>query len=178
MNELLISLAIVIITLASVIAHYWAKAKLIENGVPEPIAEEISDIVEHKIQDVGNDLIGGTDTNTPKRKGRPKKSISTLVFLFFALLFTSCTFLSDLVSTEASKLHITYDRLSPTEKPLDSLVIVSKPTYISIDEKEMFDGVDYTYNRLGGSFWILKVNGKYRIEFTPKDTVIRIYKGK
>jgi hypothetical protein len=178
MEEILISIGLFAVALFALIISIFAKAKLKEQGVPEPIAEEISDVIEEEIQEFGNDLLGGASTNTPRKKGRPRKSITTLVFILFALSFTSCTFLTDLVSTEASKFHISYDRLSPTEKPLDSLIIVSKPTYISFDDKEVLEGVDYTYTKLGGSFWFLKVNGKYRIEFTPNDTIIRIYKGK
>ncbi len=174
MNELLISIIVGLTSVLTLMFGYWLKSRMVQNGIPEPIAE----IVREEVQEVSNDLVGGIASNTPKKKSRPKKSIASIVLLFLLFNLSSCSFISSVFTNELDKIHISYDNKYNSSKPIDSLLIVSKPTYIEFNSANIEEGIDYTFNKSNGSFWLLRVGGKFRLEFTPKDTIIKIYKAK
>jgi hypothetical protein len=151
------------------------RKEITKNGANPEIAEALIQPTEEFVKEEINEFVEKQKVDEKsKHESEIQIGISILI-LTTLILFNSCTLLTGFLSSEADKIHITYNN-KDNSKAIDSLLIETKPIYLDLDINTIVDGQDYELEKLNGSIWFLKIGNKFKIEMNPKDTILKFYK--
>jgi hypothetical protein len=98
-----------------------------------------------------------------------------ILIFWLSVCLASCSLLESIGLNAIGVGDVKLD-FNKSGKPIDSLTVSQKPTYLELDLSKIKSGKDYNLKKQYSTIWYLRTDSILRIEFTPRDTVIKIFK--